>query len=347
MANEQNLAIDANDVLHMVVSHIPNIYHMRNTGLGWETEFVTTGKDGAIAVSASGEPHVFYYSPSPDWLLMHAWKENGAWRTEIVHNQPHTFRNVKAAVDADGDLHVIHHETQPYRVWYSLKQDGAWTNHMIREDVLNWHQASLAVEPNGTAHLALGHHTTTQSAAQGLYYGTRAKEADAAWSFELVHKDGYGYVSLDVDASGNPHVAHALLGSNPQGRLLYTHKDGGVWQTEKVDIVANTGYYTSIDVTPQGRPHITHWQGTSDVNNPLAGHLRYSVKTAAGEWSNEFVTPIGLAGNPSVLKLDSWGLPHIAYHYTMDQLPEKTWVELRYAEPVAATLLRTLQQTLV
>ena len=129
-------------------------------------------------------------------------------------------------------------------------------------------------------------------------------EKGSGWDVETVDRKGrVGYfTSLDLDASGYPHVSY--FDSTPNYDLKYAYQDASGWHTETVDREGYVGSYTSLALDGDGRPHVSY-RGDSG--------LKYAYQDASG-WHIETVDSEGRVGYYTSLASDESGYPHISYH---------------------------------
>ena len=147
------------------------------------------------------------------------------------------------------------------------------------------------------------------------------------WVSEYAADDSEGYLgtferymSLALDASGNPFISYYDGGTIS---LRMAKKVGGVWQTELVDGTGSTwtGYYNSIAVDSQGHPHISY---TSYPNSLWYAHWDGS------QWVKPKPDSTPGVGDNSAITVDSSNLPSICY------VDESTY-QLKYAHYTGST----------
>ena len=138
--------------------------------------------------------------------------------------------------------------------------------------------------------------------------------AFGAWQTETAAETDGGYISLQLDGSGNPHLSHGLTS------LCYTYHDGTQWHTETVNHRV-LSLYTSLALDGSGNPHISCRSGQTGDNV-----LTYAFRNGA-EWNLSEIIEMG-GGNTS-LALGQTGDPQIAFHglddFTYTWLEDESW----------------------
>ncbi len=150
-----------------------------------------------------------------------------------------------------------------------------------------------------------------------------------AWSIQIVdYLDDVGrYSSLELDASGYPHISYR---DQSNGALKYAKFTGSMWEIERVpDYASNVGRFTSLALDSSGYARISYAEGV----NPY-GYLKYAEWTGSS-W--EIETPDSQAsgvGQYTSIALDSSDNPHISY--------QKYWGRdaLKYAHRVGSTWVK-------
>ena len=181
--------------------------------------------------------------------------------------------------------------------------------------------AVWGVQPVESSGYEQGHNATAVALdAQGnpriaFYEGSGrnlcfAEKANGLWTVTVVDTTGDTgrWVSLEIDAQGNPHISYTYYLSPtdlPVLDLKYATRVGGTWTVTTVDATGDVGEYTSLALDAQGNPRISYYDNTN-------GNLKYARKSG-GAWTVEPVESTGNVGAYSSLALDSQGNPHIAY----------------------------------
>jgi PKD repeat protein len=168
--------------------------------------------------------------------------------------------------------------------------------------------------------------------------------AEAAWHTSVADSDGGSYISLALDASGNPGISYC--GSSSQ--VKYAYRDSrGAWSIslpgDRCEFPAtslafnasgnpgiaysyanvlkyaeqdSTGHWTIQTVDSDGsgpslkidggdNPSVSYYSGTT---------VKYAHRNSSGQWNNTTVDSPGTWGYTTSLALDSSGYPRIAYY---------------------------------
>jgi hypothetical protein len=126
------------------------------------------------------------------------------------------------------------------------------------------------------------------------------------------------FVSLALDAQGNPHIAFAYMAEISSGSkagqyiLKYASKNGDSWMLETADDDADVGQL-SLALDAGGHPHIAY-------NDAMHSELKYSVKRDAN-WVIETPDLSEKVGLDASLALDTVDNAHIAYRHQGEFVP--------------------------
>jgi hypothetical protein len=189
--------------------------------------------------------------------------------------------------------------------------DGGWTTMPVTVPAQPSWAADLRIDAAGTRHIAFG----TAGSTAGVFYGEGP--GDGGITFEQVDGEvSVSRVSLELDASGAPHLAYFQLSD---GSLHYAHKTAAGWSKENVTSGGGYGWNPALALDATGRPHVS-------FNGVDGGSAHYAVRVGPGAWDVQVVDPGPNVGYESDIALTRSGRPCIAYNvYTA------TWWGLRYA----------------
>ncbi len=135
----------------------------------------------------------------------------------------------------------------------------------------------------------------------------------AAWVYETIDSQGDlgSTCSIALDTLDRPHVSYEDYTWNAFAQkrdLKYGWRDASGWHNETVDSVGYVGLANSIAVDSSNRPHISY----TDFDN-------YTLKYAWWDGLSWNISTVDRAGgiswaNPTSIRLDTFGRPHIAYY---------------------------------
>lgn len=270
-----DLAIDENDISHVAFRR--NL--VKNPG-GWVAPDMGYGKlvngvwdlttvelfgtsDGVfttrIAVDSQGTPHILYHTfgGATKYATPNG---SGGWIIETIASSTLLWNDI--AVDSSGRPHVA----------YSISSGNTQFKYAVRTAPGTWQietvsgcgiDLSLAIDSIDQPHV------TCKSTNEGLLYVVKSS---SSWVSEVA-VSGSSVVpprdstdvgldsSLDLDASGRPHVSfRTRLGSGVTElrQLHYATKVDGRWWVETVDRDGSNGDLSSIAVDSRGHPHIAY-----------------------------------------------------------------------------------------
>ncbi len=173
--------------------------------------------------------------------------------------------------------------------------------------------AALAIDSEGGLHV--GYYDFTH---RSLLYSFRGKK-DKQWYTTTVDHKGEGtYVSLAVDAAGQPHMAY---NSPFEDGLHYATWDGHKWKRQIIDS-EHINYYTSIRLDKDDHPRISYYLYHAPDKSYLL-HLKFASFNGR-YWTIATVDKRTETGKFNSVALDSSGNPHIAYSHV-------AWGDLLYA----------------
>jgi hypothetical protein len=273
-------------------------------GTAWQSEVVTTGREGAensLALDANGYPHISYAScdyTHNECDLGYTCFDGTAWQSLIVDAAGDVGGHNALAVDAAGHPHIAYSDATQGTVKYAWYDGTAW--HIEAVDGTGaGHSAdtSLAVDGAGRPHIAYYDHNSGS-----LKY---AYHDGSAWQIQMIDDSAYYvglYNAIALDGTGSPHIAYCA--DWPDDALKYAYYDGAAWHVEQIAIVGCTGR-TSLALDAQDRPHIAY-------GDQEEAAIRY-VWHDGTAWQFERVTAPAIYAPSSWLALDGAGRPHISY----------------------------------
>jgi hypothetical protein len=111
-----------------------------------------------LAIDNKNNAHVVYSSGSPDYDLLHATNESGAWEIFTIDSSGDvTPEDVSASVDSSGRLHVVYISIIPgsyYELKYATNAFGPWTIISIPEGGHYPLYPDIAVDKDDRIHIS-------------------------------------------------------------------------------------------------------------------------------------------------------------------------------------------------
>ena len=263
----------------------------------------------AIAVDASGRPHVAYVVPGTH-TLRHAVRDTDGWTVETVLDVKTTGDYVAIAVGPNdgkgGVVHIAWYDATDGDLRYANNSGGLWA--VVSVDSVGdvGRYVSMAVDKLGAVHLAYLDYTK-----QDLKYATDSVKAG---QFVAQMVDGTAsaagfYSAIALDAAGKVHIAYyELVGSD----LLYATNLSGAWQTNVVDSAGTVGQHASLAVASDGTVHISYRNVDAGTVRYASGKLgAWSLKTFGALLDGASNTALALSGNePSIFYATSNAGPY-------------------------------------
>ena len=265
-----------------------------------------TGSYLSLAVDSQGRPHISCVDKWEDGLHYDYW-DGKSWHGQIIDPTRVDYYN-SLALDANDhpriSYYLYHNQEGHYALHlkYAFFDGQKWFIQTVDRHAGTGKFNSLAVDRAGNPHIAY-----TNVGAGDLVY---AHWNGSQWQYGAPDSRrltrtyvGYGN-SIDVDSTGNPHVASFDI---TKKSIRYAYWDGTKWNPETVDQLADKDEldHVSLKVDAQGHPHLAYYDAG-------AGVLKYAVRDAKG-WQIQIADRSGNVGlNPSLF-LDAQGTPYIAY----------------------------------
>jgi len=296
-------------------------WHIINVDSG-VTEDVTS-----IALDSSDRPHITYtYTQNGLKSIIYAY-DDGSKHAEIALKGEGDYYSSVLALDSSGNPHIscaylsFDGTNFDLTVKYAYKDGSGWhveNAALLYSDTTYPYPLianSLALDSSGNPHISyyspFTHHLEyAYKDGSGWHYDTVDNSAgDTSISF--------GYTSLALDSSGNPHIGY----SDNLGNLKYARTGEGPWIIEIVDSPGLAIYSPSLALDSSNNPHISYY---------IAEILRYAVKSE-GIWTIETLDA-GYHGNGwrTFLVLDPSDNPHISYSGRGYDFDENSFDYLRY-----------------
>ena len=229
------------------------------------------GADGAefpsLDLDHGGAVHVAYLvftgQGQDPYQLSYASNASGSWQTSVIDS---VLACPSIAVDAAGTPHVAYlGPVQPdgdYPVHYRSYATAGWRDEVVATSEDPKTLVALAMATSGQAGLVYKSQVELDYVTQvsGRWVTTQVDGFDATGPED----DRYGAydVSIDMDSSGDPHLAY----EDTSGNLKYAHLSSGSWDTVYVD---TEGAQNQIEMDAAGHAHIVY-AGVDNLYSKLA-----------------------------------------------------------------------------
>ncbi len=227
-----------------------------------------------------------------------------AWNIQTVDSEGSVGWYTSLALDSSGNPHISYFDATNHGLKYAVYNSSHWNIEMIDSTDSAGATAglysSLALDAGGNPHISyFGYDFNVYSSTQLRY----ATFDGSAWDIQMLSGPGHRgwYTSLDLDASGNPHISHVRI----NGVLTYVAYDGSAWHRQFVDSGDFRAEWTSLALDAAGDPHISYYDWRHR-------DLRYAALGESG-WDIQVVQSEGDVGNYASLAIDRDGDPHISY----------------------------------
>jgi hypothetical protein len=279
----------------------------------------------AIALDASGNPHILY--SSSQGLTYAAWNPiTLSWETtffDLLQLRP--GYEVSLALDANGYPQIVYYTRQYYtnENEFGLKylywdgsnwitetvEYGVWAHTEPYQDLTVGLFNSLVMDSLGNPHIS--YYNTNNGDPTVENYGLRhATRVGGIWQIEkVINGEGYGYygTSIAMDSSDHPVIAFR---SAPDQEVKLARYDGSTWAFETVDNLYDTGYYPSLVLDNLDHPHVSYLTMTTSPATSV-----YELDYAAWDgttWNRQVVAErVTLVDQR--MQLNAGGYPHIVY----------------------------------
>jgi hypothetical protein len=289
------LAIDSNDVSHVVLFHcddqeifptaVGDILYAKKQGDQWVTELIE--KNVATEITAidieldlQGRPHVVYSDPVHN-LVRHAVKDASGWSIEnIDENKSVGF--VAFAMDGSGNPHVVYTDIEAGDIYYAHPTNGKWDHQMVDGGATGetgWHP-TVVIDSYNDVHMAY-----QDLAQQSLKYATLSNNPTEVKSF--VFKEGGRF---EFEGSRGPIKIDVPNGAFNQD-VLMTLRSPSLFPVSS-SVKSNLtplGFGLEIMTTPSESPVLPISVTLTYGDDMLAGHSESHLVLAyydqlKGEW---------------------------------------------------------------
>ncbi len=185
-----DMDIDSNDHLHLSYysTDVGGITYLTNSPDGqWQSpEPVETDWSGVqlegmctgIALDPLNRPHIVYAGQTDHNNLedvKYAWKDNGQWYSEKVHEGLNQSAHNAIAVDDNSNPHLLYYSMTDQRLVYAVKSGDSWSKNILDDVGQSWND--ITVTSQGTAHITYTNNLVEESGK--IYYATNREFMDS------------------------------------------------------------------------------------------------------------------------------------------------------------------------
>jgi|SRR6516225_1167107 hypothetical protein len=278
----------------------------------WQIEIVDggvadVGRFSALAIDHDGNLHVSYNQFRNTLRYAYRGTRDKQWYKMTVDTDGGTF--ISLAVDSKDRPHIAYNSMYLSGLHYAYWNGSRWIKQNI-DPARTSHLTSIGLDSSGNPRISYYlEETPDRRYALLLKY---AYFDGKTWYVQTLdhHITRGKFNSIAIDDLGNPHIAYSDQGA---GDLRYIYSDGSGWQTKIPDARHTHNNYVgignSIALDAAGDPAIAYL----DTSRHTVKFTRWTENRWATEVVDQLVDVPSIADRVS-LKLDSHGLPHIAYY---------------------------------
>ena len=265
-----------------------------------EKNFGSTKSSRAIAVDASGNPHIVYGGNS----LFYAYYSGSSWHFETVDKSSDetSYTSAAIALDSSGKVHIGYYDYSNGNLKYATNASGEWITTTVDSSGNVGEYNSIALDSSGKTHIS--YYDVTNDA---IKYATNAS---GTWVTTTVASEGNdGKPSIAVDTSGKAHISYY---DYVNGDFKYATNASGAWVMTTVDSAEYMEGYSSLALDSSSKAHISYIYIDCTAYSTCSTELKYATN-ASGTWVTTTVDSKVAVGGYSSLALDTSGNAHISY----------------------------------
>ena len=290
------------------------------SGAEWTFETIGRGIKPALALDASGTPHVAYLTELMEGAVFHATNGSGAWRTTTVATG-YFYGPVDIDVTADGRSYIAYHDHEARNFRPELGagvvvfgQGQTWETVRLEDPGHDQWDTDIAVEDDGTWHFA-GIDPQPFGSRDGLEYATNAFGAprvEQVGTGPLPYEFG---VSIELAPDGSVGIGYFDAAEADLGYAQRAAGETGGWTLTTVDSEGDVGRYPALAYDDAGNPHLSYFAAKGG-----GGTVRHAWRGGDGSWQTEDVGPLadvrpGMTGAHKItaIAIDGAGRPHVMF----------------------------------
>ncbi len=243
-----------------------DLVYVQEAGGGFSPETATTIAQGlagannlgplayALALDASGAPHVAYWDGTEGMLRHGVRNSGGTWSLEDVGSSSGSA--IGLAVDGAGRVHVAYRDDAAKSLVYTVKESGTWSAPETVDlaggvgaygDIED--SVSLAVDANGRPRIA---YVAPYPQLGSLVY--IAQRTSTSWTYSPANGGSVDMdekISIAVDSQGRAHLAF-----ESSGDIEYLAPNGPYWDVSVASAGINGAGHVGFALDAQDRPHL-------------------------------------------------------------------------------------------
>ncbi len=272
----------------------------------WQVETVDSegdvGNGCRIAVDSGNTVHIVYEDDTND-ALKHAWRDGGAWATEIVPTLG-TIWSPRLALDAGGNPGISYFEPEEDVLYYLQRAGGGWSISAV--DTVNNEfgvRHSLAMDSEGRPCILYEND-------HDLWYATLEGED---WEKETVFESTYPWwldqgVALVLDPEDGPRILYEVSNNEYETikYLRYGYRPGSSWQHRSIFSCDDGYYYQSLALDGSNGLHAAFSAEEQTDNRLYYGYSSNGLDWDVAELADEAPASISVDADPS-------GDPRVSY----------------------------------
>lgn len=301
------------------------------TGDRWDIDTVVEGYLYGpldLAIGPDDVPHIAYHDhqdtrfDSSKGDAVHAFLQDGVWKTEIAPDAGHDGWDNRIIVDDQNIVHMTGIDPQEFGgdgvEYYVRSEDGEWSVENVGSGALTYQFAtSLALDPDGNPHV-------TFFDQPGNDLALSSRDGSGNWTVSTVDETGDTglFAQVLIDDSGRFHISYGSQPSRSSLLIKYATRGPGEseWTITEIETLQNIRIgmdgarnSTSIALDSNGSPVIAY-SDLDSVKIAVLDGAEWTTEMIASSTGNEF-------GQIVSLKLDAADNAHVAFAETTRRSP--------------------------